>query len=44
VPGLLWPDQSIGVFETLLVIGGSPIELDAHLERIGWSVRELFER
>lgn len=44
MPGLLWPDQTIGVFETLLVIGGSPVELDAHLERIGCSVRELFAR
>ncbi|HTZ87337.1 MAG TPA: aminotransferase class IV, partial [Solirubrobacteraceae bacterium] len=44
MPGSLWPDQTIGVFETLLVIGGSPVELDAHLERIGSSVRELFGR
>ncbi len=39
---LLWPDPAIGVFETLLIVDGSPIELDAHLERIGQSTRELF--
>lgn len=39
---LLWPDRAIGVFETLLILDGSPIELDAHLERLGWSVRDLF--
>jgi para-aminobenzoate synthetase / 4-amino-4-deoxychorismate lyase len=42
VPDLLRPDRSTGVFETLLVLDGAPIELDAHLERLGWSVRELF--
>jgi para-aminobenzoate synthetase/4-amino-4-deoxychorismate lyase len=42
VPDFLWPDQAIGVFETLLVLGGEPVELDAHLERLQASVRELF--
>jgi para-aminobenzoate synthetase / 4-amino-4-deoxychorismate lyase len=42
VPDLLRPDRSIGVFETLLVIDGAPIELDAHLRRLDRSVRELF--
>jgi para-aminobenzoate synthetase/4-amino-4-deoxychorismate lyase len=42
VSDLLWPDPAIGVFETLLIVDGSPIELQAHLERIGQSVRELF--
>jgi len=42
VPGLLWPDQAIGVFETMLVLDGSPIELDPHLRRLSASVRELF--
>jgi para-aminobenzoate synthetase/4-amino-4-deoxychorismate lyase len=42
VPDFLWPDRAIGVFETLLVLDGSPIELDAHLQRLGASVRELF--
>lgn len=30
------------MFETLLVVDGLPIELEAHLERLGWSVRDLF--
>jgi para-aminobenzoate synthetase/4-amino-4-deoxychorismate lyase len=30
------------VFETVLVLGGEPVELDAHLQRIGRSVGELF--
>ncbi len=30
------------MFETLLVLDGSPIELEAHLERLSWSVRDLF--
>jgi para-aminobenzoate synthetase / 4-amino-4-deoxychorismate lyase len=42
VSDLLWPDRAIGVFETLLVLDGSPIELEAHLERLSWSVRDLF--
>lgn len=36
------PQRTIGVFETLLIIDGAPIELEAHLERLGQSVRELF--
>jgi para-aminobenzoate synthetase / 4-amino-4-deoxychorismate lyase len=42
VSELLWPDRAIGVFETLLIVGGLPIELDAHLERLRRSVRKLF--
>jgi para-aminobenzoate synthetase/4-amino-4-deoxychorismate lyase len=42
VPDSLWPDRAIGVFETLLVLDGSPIELEAHLQRLSASVRELF--
>jgi para-aminobenzoate synthetase/4-amino-4-deoxychorismate lyase len=42
VPDFLWPDRAIGVFETLLVLDGTPIELDAHLQRLSASVRELF--
>jgi para-aminobenzoate synthetase/4-amino-4-deoxychorismate lyase len=38
----LWPDRAIGVLETLLIVDGSPIELEAHLERLHWSVRDLF--
>jgi para-aminobenzoate synthetase/4-amino-4-deoxychorismate lyase len=36
------PDARHGVFETLLVIDGRPIELDAHLERLTASLEELF--
>jgi len=43
VADLLWPDRTMGVFETLLVLDGAPIELDAHLERLQWSARDLFE-
>jgi para-aminobenzoate synthetase/4-amino-4-deoxychorismate lyase len=32
----------MGVFETLLILDGVPIELEAHLDRLGASVRELF--
>lgn len=42
MPDFLWPDRAIGVFETLLVLDGAPIELDAHLRRLSDSVRELF--
>jgi para-aminobenzoate synthetase / 4-amino-4-deoxychorismate lyase len=37
------PDPAQGVFETLLVIDGEPIELDAHLQRLAHSVRELYD-
>ena len=40
---LLWPDRAIGVLETLLVVAGRPVELEAHLERLTWSVRDLFQ-
>ncbi len=36
------PNQALGVFETLLIVAGAPVELDAHLERLQSSVRELF--
>jgi para-aminobenzoate synthetase / 4-amino-4-deoxychorismate lyase len=36
------PDQSRGVFETLLVSDGRPVELAAHLARLGRSVRALY--
>jgi para-aminobenzoate synthetase/4-amino-4-deoxychorismate lyase len=37
------PDPAQGVFETLLVVSGVPLELDAHLERLGGSVRALYD-
>lgn len=36
------PDPARGVFETLLVHAGRPVELEAHLERLGASLRELY--
>jgi para-aminobenzoate synthetase/4-amino-4-deoxychorismate lyase len=36
------PDASHGLFETLLVAGGRPVALDAHLDRLAASVREIF--
>jgi para-aminobenzoate synthetase / 4-amino-4-deoxychorismate lyase len=36
------PDPARGVFETLLVVDGRPVELDAHLDRLAASARELF--
>jgi para-aminobenzoate synthetase / 4-amino-4-deoxychorismate lyase len=36
------PDPRQGVFETLLVLDGRPVELDAHLARLGASLAELF--
>jgi para-aminobenzoate synthetase/4-amino-4-deoxychorismate lyase len=36
------PDRRHGVFETLLVVDGRPVELDAHLARLGASVRALY--
>ena len=36
------PDPSRGVFETLLVADGKPVELEAHMSRLGASTSELF--
>jgi para-aminobenzoate synthetase/4-amino-4-deoxychorismate lyase len=36
------PDPQLGVFETMLVQDGHPIELDAHLERMNASLEALF--
>jgi para-aminobenzoate synthetase/4-amino-4-deoxychorismate lyase len=36
------PDPRAGVFETLLVLDGRPLELQAHLQRLDLSVRALF--
>lgn len=38
----LWPDRAIGVFETLLIVDGAPVELHAHLRRLSSSARALF--
>ncbi len=36
------PDSNLGVFETMLVLEGLPVELDAHLARLEASLGELF--
>lgn len=36
------PDPALGVFETLLVLDGRPLELDAHLARLRASLAELY--
>ena len=38
----LTPDPQRGVFETMLVLGGKPVELDAHLERLAASLIALY--
>jgi para-aminobenzoate synthetase / 4-amino-4-deoxychorismate lyase len=36
------PDPAQGIFETLLVVGGAPVELEAHLARLGTSLADLY--
>ena len=36
------PDRSLGLFETLLIYAGKPVELDAHMKRLGSSLATLF--
>jgi para-aminobenzoate synthetase / 4-amino-4-deoxychorismate lyase len=38
----LTPDPQRGVFETMLVLDGMPVELDAHLERLAGSLTALY--
>jgi para-aminobenzoate synthetase/4-amino-4-deoxychorismate lyase len=38
------PDRSRGVFETLLVVDGEPIELGAHLSRLARSLEEVYSQ
>jgi para-aminobenzoate synthetase / 4-amino-4-deoxychorismate lyase len=38
------PDPAHGVFSTLLVQDGAAVDLFAHLERLGMSARELYDR
>ena len=38
------PDRSRGVFETLLVVDGEPVEIDAHLRRLVRSVEEVYSQ
>jgi para-aminobenzoate synthetase/4-amino-4-deoxychorismate lyase len=36
------PDPAKGVFESLLVVGGAPVELGAHLARLGRTLSEVY--
>jgi para-aminobenzoate synthetase / 4-amino-4-deoxychorismate lyase len=36
------PDPGKGIFETLLVVDGRPVELDAHLDRLTASIEDLY--
>jgi para-aminobenzoate synthetase / 4-amino-4-deoxychorismate lyase len=36
------PDPTLGVFDTSLVVGGEPLELDAHLARLSRSAAALY--
>jgi para-aminobenzoate synthetase / 4-amino-4-deoxychorismate lyase len=36
------PDPQKGIFETLLVVDGRPVELDAHLDRLAASIEALY--
>jgi para-aminobenzoate synthetase/4-amino-4-deoxychorismate lyase len=38
------PDRSRGVFETLLVVAGEPVELGAHLSRLAHSLEEVYSQ
>jgi para-aminobenzoate synthetase / 4-amino-4-deoxychorismate lyase len=38
------PDRSRGVFETLLVVDGEPVELEAHLRRLARSLAEVYSQ
>jgi para-aminobenzoate synthetase/4-amino-4-deoxychorismate lyase len=42
IGGWIRPDPSLGVFETLLVEDGLPVNLETHLARLARSVRELY--
>lgn len=37
------PDPGNGIFETLLVVNGQPVELDAHLARLRRSLDEVYD-
>lgn len=38
------PDPQLGIFETILLMGGVAVELDAHLHRMEASARALYRR
>ncbi len=38
------PDRTRGIFETLLVVGGEPVELEAHLHRLARSLEAVYSQ
>jgi para-aminobenzoate synthetase/4-amino-4-deoxychorismate lyase len=38
------PDRTRGIFETLLVVEGEPVELDAHLDRLAGSLEAIYSQ
>jgi para-aminobenzoate synthetase/4-amino-4-deoxychorismate lyase len=38
------PDRTRGIFETLLVVEGEPVELEAHLDRLAQSLEAVYSR
>lgn len=44
MPDRRQPDRSRGIFETLLVVEGEPVELEAHLRRLAHSLTEIYEQ
>ncbi len=42
MPATLRSDPTLGIFETMLVARGRPVELDAHLDRLAASLRRLY--
>jgi para-aminobenzoate synthetase / 4-amino-4-deoxychorismate lyase len=38
------PDRSRGIFETLLVVDGEPVELEAHLRRLARSLEAIYSQ
>jgi len=38
------PDRWRGIFETLLVVGGEPVELEAHLSRLARSIETVYSQ
>jgi para-aminobenzoate synthetase/4-amino-4-deoxychorismate lyase len=38
------PDRSRGIFETLLVVDGEPVELEAHLSRLARSIEAVYSQ
>jgi len=38
------PDRTRGIFETLLVVKGEPVELEAHLHRLARSLEEIYSQ